>query len=403
MATNSVPKDIQDTVKGFLANLKPAEPAETLVLFTDNRTGARFYDCHVHAKDLVAFATTDVALDPEEQEEYRANRNVVTDDVNFDAMKEDAKGRRSFSNLVAEYVVDDSEPLKIIGGQHRFEAIKLALEAGVNELHGIKVYFGLTKSQRLDVQLISNTNIDVSAALADRLKETYRGPSLREWCQRVGLLQQGQDFGAVKSRGGPITVDVARTFIRNFYDGKKVTTATFDGTETTPALYRSGQDDGWEKILTEHPNLWKDAQLEQAGKEFVKLRDAQRKAYSGQKGVLDFQEKAMNGAVLSAWAYVAGMLQENAARLARHYDLANAKGKDPLNAEALTQGKHTSDKDNYRGLGYRTDPRERAQMVELFHILAEDHSAVTKKNVQAAIYSYFAKMNKLEAQKRRAS
>jgi hypothetical protein len=111
----------------------------------------------------------------------------------------------------------------------------------------------------------------------------------------------------------------------------------------------------------------------------------------------------MNGAVLSAWAYVAGMLQENPTRLARHYDLANTKGKDPLNASVLAEGKHTSDKDNYRGLGYRTDPRERAQMVELFHILAEDSSPVKKANVQAAIYSYFAKLNKLEAQKRRAS
>lgn len=401
---SSVPDDIQKTVAGFLADLKPVEPPETLILFTDNRTGARFYDCHVHAKELVSFATTDVALDPEEQEEYRANREVVTDDPDFLAMKEDAKARRSFSNLVTEYVQEDGgQPLKIIGGQHRFQAIELGLQSDINELHGIKVYFGLTKSQRLDVQLISNTNIDVSAALADRLRETYRGSYLRDWCQKIGLLEKGQDFGAVKTRGGPITVDVARTFIRNFYDGKKVTTATFDSTETTPTLYKSGQDDGWEKVLTDHPDLWKDSELEHAGKEFVKLRDAQRNAFAGQKGVLDFQEKAMNGAVLSAWAYVAGMLQENAPRLARHYDLANTKGKDPLNAAALAEGKHTSDKDNYRGLGYRTDPRERAQMVELFHILAEDSSAVTKKNVQAAIYSYFAKLNKLEAQKRRAS
>jgi len=292
LAMISIPKEIQETVAGFLADLKPVQPAETLILFTDNRTGARFYDCHVHAKDLVAFATTDVALDPDEQEEYRANRNLIIDDPDFAAMKEDAKGRRSFSNLVAEYVLGDGgKPLKVIGGQHRFEAIKLALETGVNELHGIKVYFGLTMSQRLDVQLISNTNIDVSAALADRLRETYRGPALRDWCQRVGLLEKAQHFGAVKTRGGPITVDVARTFIRNFYDGKKVTTATFDNTETTPILYRSGQDEGWDGVLKEHPKLWEDAELERAAKEFVKLRDAQRSAFAGRKGQIDFQEK----------------------------------------------------------------------------------------------------------------
>ena len=194
MAKKTSPADIQEALAQFIAKLKPVEALESLILFTDNRTGARFYDCHISAGLLVASATPDVPLDPE-QEEYRANREVVIDDDTFAAMKEDAKKGRTFSNLVTEFIPDGTDtPLKIIGGQHRFQAIKEALNAGVDELHGIKVYFGLDNAQRLDAQLISNTNIEVSAALADRLKETYRGPHLRTWCQSVGLLGIKEDF-----------------------------------------------------------------------------------------------------------------------------------------------------------------------------------------------------------------
>ena len=48
-----------------------------------------------------------------------------------------------------------NSPIKVIGGQHRFEAIRFALENSADVLHGVKVYFALDMPQRLDVQLIS--------------------------------------------------------------------------------------------------------------------------------------------------------------------------------------------------------------------------------------------------------
>jgi len=48
-----------------------------------------------------------------------------------------------------------NSPIKVIDGQHRFEAIRFALENSVDVLHGVKVYFALDMPQRLDVQLIS--------------------------------------------------------------------------------------------------------------------------------------------------------------------------------------------------------------------------------------------------------
>ena len=385
----------------FRAELEPLEQDSALILLADNRTGAQYSECHVRAEKLIKFGTADVPLDPEQQSEYRANR-TLTDDAAFLQMQSDALGGRSFSNLVAEYIPGE-KPLKIIGGQHRFAAIGKALDASVNEYHGIKVYFGLDKTQRLDVQLISNTNIVVSGALVDRLRETFRGPSLRNWCQDVGLLKKDQDFGDRKVRGGAITVDLARSFIRNFYLGKEVDLKKYSTIETTPILYVSGKEDrSWDDFLSENPDIWKDKKLRAAGIEFVRLIAAQRAAFAGKKGVADFSEKALNGAVLSAWAYAAGMFQKSAQRLQRHYALADATGSDPLNAQALAEGKHKTDGDNYRGLGYRTDPRERAQMVELFYILAEDGEKIRPKNISAAIYARFAKQAALDASRLRA-
>ena len=396
--------DIDAIVAAFLTDLEPTEAADSLRLFTDHRTGARYCECHVSGRKLVAKATTDVPLDPLTQSEYRANRNVVVDDATFAEMKTDALQRRSFSNLVTEYTHEfGDQPLKIIGGQHRFEAIKLALQSEIDEIHGIKVYFGLNMEQRHDVQRISNTNVEISSALVDRLNETYRGGHLRKWCQDVGFLKNSQDFGDKPSRAGPITVHLARTFVANYYLGKSVTTDKFSTTDTTPILYRIGKDDAvWGDFLKDHADVWKDEGLLGAGKEFAKLISAQRAAFQGLKGKADFAQKAMNAAVLSAWAYSAGYLQQNPVRLAKHYTLPEATRKNPLNAEALATGRHKTDPPSYRGLGQRTDARERGQMVELFCIQAEKGGGITKAMVASAIDDWFAKTANIAAQKTRA-
>lgn len=81
---------------------KESEPLERphLLLLRDQRTGATYVECHIRASKLIKLGTTDVPLDPEEQAEYRANRELVEDHVAFEQMKEDARLRRTFSNLV---------------------------------------------------------------------------------------------------------------------------------------------------------------------------------------------------------------------------------------------------------------------------------------------------------------
>lgn len=320
----SVP-DVDALVAEFVADCDPLEKNDVFTIFVDARTGARFCECHIRASALIPLATIDVPLDPEEQEEYRANRELVTSHQAFEDMKDDAVARRSFSNLVLEYTTDYDEehPLKVIGGQHRYEAIRLALETDVDEYHGVKVYFGLNREQRYDVQLISNTVIAVSTDLYDRLQETNRGPELRNWCQEVGLLAPEEDFTDKRQRGKLINVRLVRSFILNYYAGKKIDPQRFSEIETTPELAKTN-DGEWDKLRREG-TLWQDDKLKAAGREFARLIETQRSAFP-EKGDVDFAEKATNYAVVASWAYVAGLLHDNDIRLRRHFGLPDHKG-----------------------------------------------------------------------------
>jgi hypothetical protein len=387
----------------FTAACEPLESGDNLLRLTDARTGAHYCECQIKGSKLIANGTTDVPLDPEEPD-YRANREIVEDDVAFQRMRDDAKQKRSFSNIVCEWTKehDAEHPLKIIGGQHRFEAVKEALEHGIDVLHGVKVYFALDMQQRLDVQLISNTNIDISGDWIDRVQETFKGPELRKWCQSAGLLPDDADFTASFQRGGRISVRFARTFITNYFAGMAVDPDKFSVTETTPVLCPSGrEDEKWEALRKAKPNMWTDTSLMQAAKEYVALNAAQRDWFknSSKTPKPDVPAKAMNMAVMSAWAYVAGMLRRNPKRLSRHFDLRKTSGKDPLNAEALAKGRHKSDSENYRGLGYRTDAKERGRLVELFYLQAEDGGGISPSAIKIAIEEYHIKDSRLAVER----
>ncbi len=253
--------------------LCPPEEGE-IYIFEDEIKRALFCECHIRAGLVISYGTIDVPLDAENQGEYRANRDVVEDSAAFIQMKEDALNGRSFSNIVAEYntAFDGEHPLKIIGGQHRYIAIAEALERGVEKFHGVKVYFGLNMEQRLDVQLISNTNIAVSSDLLDRMLETVKGPQLRDWCQSAGLLREHEDFADRKQRGSRFTVRAARTFIMNYYEGSAITSKDFSDRKTTPVLAKTGGvDDEWERLKLNHPGMWEDAKLLAAGRAFSEL------------------------------------------------------------------------------------------------------------------------------------
>jgi hypothetical protein len=338
--------DVYKLIEQFAQACQPIEG--TLYVFVDVKTGARYCECHIDAKNLLKLSTTDVPLDPDEQDAYRANREVVEDDVAFEQMKLDARDERTFSNIVAEFDVSHNPeyPIKIIGGQHRYIAIKEAATKRVYAHHGLKVYFGLSKEQRLDVQLISNRNIATSTDLYDRLQETANGPELRAWCHEVGFLDAGKDFSAKRQRSSPMTVRAVRSFIFSYYLGRKVDPAKFESSDTTPILCRTGKPDpDWDKLRKENKTIWSDEDLKNAAREFVLLDQAQRAVVQeackqDSEVSLVYTEKAMNFAIMTAWAFIAGILQSNPTRLERHYALKKVKDKDPLNAQAMAEGRH---------------------------------------------------------------
>src|SRR4030042_434137 len=140
-------------------------------------------------------------------------------------MKADANNEREFNDLIAEYITSylPDKPLKIWGGQHRSRAIIDAYtDKKVSRYHGFRVYFCLSKEQRVELALISNTTMAVSNDLFDRqLEETYMGPNLRRWYARIGLLKTSEDFPDVGSHAERITTQGARSFIVNFFKGKQ--------------------------------------------------------------------------------------------------------------------------------------------------------------------------------------
>lgn len=388
---------VSDEIEEFADKFKPIE--DTLYVMLDKCTQAIFCECHINAKILLKLCTVDVPLDPDEQSDYRANRELVEDSSAFLQMKKDATRGRVFSNIVAEYNVDFDEehPLKIVGGQHRINAIDEALSLEISEYHGVKIYFNLNMEQRLDVQLISNTNIAVSSDLLDRMMETVKGPQLRDWCHKVGLLDVDSDFADKKQRGNSITVREARTFIINYCQGAMVTDFLNEKTDGIIAK-TGGIDEEWEKLKIEKPDLWINSNLQKAGKEFARLALRQKEYYleDGRNVSREYADKAFNYAVLAAWAFVAGLLENNRVRLERHFHLPENSKKDPLNAEALGKARHKSDPPNYRGLGTRTDAKERGRLIELFYLQAEKGKGIDKNLINLALSKYFAKQANLE-------
>jgi hypothetical protein len=328
-------QEIEGLIKEFIKTFKPLE--SDFIVMTDYATKAFYIEVHILADKLINLSTIDVPLDPDEQVEYRANRDIVEDHAAYIRMKEDAKNGRTFSNIVAEFNTEFKEdtPLKIIGGQHRFLAIKEAFEERkFNYAHGVKIYFGLNNDQRLDVQLISNTNIAASSDLLDRMFETIKGPELRNWCQEADLLLTEQDFADKKQRSNQITVRMARSFILSYIEGRKNKIGSFDKVNPTPIIAKTGGvEERWENIR-EKKDIWSDSKLREAAKQFAALQIKQREYYeTKKKGNLEFANKAFNYSILSSWAYIAGILEDNSVRLKRHFGLSQIASTDPLNAQ----------------------------------------------------------------------
>jgi hypothetical protein len=299
-------------------------------------------------------------------------------------MVRDAEKGREFNDIIVEYNTEyNSEtPLKVWGGQHRIKAVSSAKKS--NRYHGFRIYFDLTKGQRTELALISNTNISVSNDTFDRIiEETLYGGILRKWCQKVGFLGENEDFPDVGSRSEKITIKRARSFVINFYlgeeRGRELKSNELDRNVYEPYLAETGVQSGtgitadpvYSKIMVQHEIL-SDSALLTAGKRFLALHNVQYKAVTDPKTPTSnrksYRNKAYVESVLCGWSYVVGLLQLHSERLSNHYRIPKTSGKipDPLNAVEMSKYKHDKDDPTYRGLGTRSATTDRQRIAQLF-------------------------------------
>jgi hypothetical protein len=145
------------------------------VLLQDGKSQAYYVECHIQASIAIPLIDLDATLDPEEQEQFRLQRELQPNNPVFLRMCSDAIENRHFSDVIAEYDYSyrPEIPLKVLGGQHRVEAIKRAFENNsISRYHGFRIYFGLSVDQRNEIAQIANTNIAISPDLIDRMQGT---------------------------------------------------------------------------------------------------------------------------------------------------------------------------------------------------------------------------------------
>lgn len=401
------PPAVMDRAQAFVKAFDPAERVlGPLLLLQDAKGAAHYLLCHLPSSVVVANADTDAVLDPTDGDEYKLNRDIYTDTYAYRMMEQDALAGRSFEDIVVEY--DDSyrpsTPLKVYGGQHRVTAIAQSAKTRPDCLHGVRVYFALTTDQRLDIATVSNTCIAIANDLLDRMQEEWMGSELRSWCQRVGLLAGNQNFADKRNSMGIPTVRIARTLLVNHLSAKGKSSEDLH----EPVVCTSGTQVDPLYLKLRATIDWSAPDLVTLGEECARLHQAQRQRVTS-RAVDSHQEyanKTIHPCVVAAWAYAAGLLQDQPAHLAAHYALASStdsSGKDdPLSAKALSSARLKGvDPDNYRGLGARISGSELGRMLELFLLQATRASkrGITLKLANAAIQSYEAKKARLQADK----
>ena len=371
-------------VNQFLEQVKTHEQQSNspIIIYQDGKKGSYYIKCTILAKVVCHLLDLNARLDPTNDASYRANRELLLKHHTYQRMRTDAEEGREFHDIIVEYskVYNPEKPLKVWGGQHRSKAIQEALEVkDVSRYHGFRVYFGLSKEQRADLALISNTNISVSNDLFDRqLEETMVGTQLREWCVLVGFLSQGEDFPDQASRSERISVQLARTFIVNFLRGKtegaKLVERELDRHVYEPYLCQSGAflDPEYEEVLRQFGrDLWHNPELIEVGKAFALLHRAQRDAVEKDKRIENrkgFRNKALTASVLAGWSFTAGLLQSHPQRQKNLLQIPKVTREcpDPLNAKGMSIFHHDQDEATYRGLGTRSSIKDRQRMAQVF-------------------------------------
>ncbi len=165
---------VEGAVIDFLHVVKSLEVFHNMpiIVFQDGVKGSYYIKCSLLAEDASRLCDLNAKLDVKNPESYRANRELLLGHDTYLKMQSDSVDGREFNDIIVEYntAYERDIPLKVWGGQHRISAIKKGGKQK-NRYHGFRIYFLLSKEQRTEVALISNTNISVSNDTFDRMCE----------------------------------------------------------------------------------------------------------------------------------------------------------------------------------------------------------------------------------------
>jgi hypothetical protein len=399
-------KKVIEKAQGFIKKFETYEEKNKvpILLLLDVKSDAFYLVCHMDSKVLALKTDLEAVLDPEESEEYKLNRNLYTDNYAYKLMEADAKKGRSFEDLVIEYDTSyrPDRPLKVFGGQHRVLAIREAVKDKVLVNHGVRVYLGLSTEQRFEIASVNNTSIAVSNDLLDRMQEDVLGPELRKWFQRVGLLDQGQNFADRRSSEGIPTVRIARSIIVNFLRGRDGRLDEWHN----PVVCSSGPgvDANYQAIREQID--WDDKKMLEMGRQLSLLHKTQREIVLNRKvdKYMEFANKALHPTVASGWAYATGLFQSNKSYLDAHYGIVQSTNApaDPLRAKELVKARLPGmDPETYRGLGSRISGDELGRMLQVFILQATkaQKRGINLKLANAAIQTFEALKQHMRAEK----
>jgi len=398
--------DIKTSLDSFFSKFTPCENKLNVpvIVHYDQKSRSFYITCHLDGKILDKYSDLEATLDKSDDDDviYKLNREITEDKAAYKKMESDAWHGRSFEDVVVEFDTSyrEQKPLKIYGGQHRIRAISKSLKNGISTYHGVRVYFKLSREQKVEIATVNNTSIAVPNDLLDRMQEQMIGPDLRKWCQKVDLLEAEQDFSDNRDPDIP-TVRIVRTLVTNYFKGRQ---ANFDDFHQPIICKSGGLDENYEEIRKDI--IWEDSKFIEMGRQFAKLHRIQRERIRQRDfdKNAEFARKAFSYSVVVAWGYAAGLFQTKSEYLDILYGLPDSvdEPNDPLQAKELSEARLKGvDKDTYRGLGTRSNNKEFGRMLEVFVVLATKakKKTITKKLANAAIQSYEAKRAKYQADK----
>jgi len=127
--TKLPPSIIKKLIANFWSEIETFESKNEhpFFLLQDGKSEAYYVDCHLSASTISDKLDYEASLDPEEQDDIKANRSLLPLHKLFLKMQDDAKKGRQFNDIIVEYMPSGSradKPLKIYGGQHRAKSMK---------------------------------------------------------------------------------------------------------------------------------------------------------------------------------------------------------------------------------------------------------------------------------------